>query len=76
MLTYYLPYSSNPRRRDHGGLTLWVKRRGADEVGVNVRGAMAILSKNVEFINMTSCSQRQIKWVTSLAGKPGLVGPI
>ena len=34
-------------------LTLWIEKRGADEVGGNVRGALATISKNEEFINMT-----------------------
>lgn len=34
-------------------LTLWVEQRGAGEVGDNVRGALATISKNEEFINMT-----------------------
>ncbi|WP_223507948.1 hypothetical protein [Pseudomonas sp. BF-B-25] len=33
-------------------LTLWIEKRGADEVGGNVRGALATISKNEEFINM------------------------
>lgn len=34
-------------------LTLWVEQRGADEVGGNVRGALATITRNEEFINMT-----------------------
>jgi hypothetical protein len=34
-------------------LTLWVEQRGAGEVGDNVRGALATISKNEEFVNMT-----------------------
>jgi hypothetical protein len=34
-------------------LTLWVEQRGSDDVGGNVRGALATLSRNEEFINMT-----------------------
>lgn len=34
-------------------LTLWVEQRGSEEVGGNVRGALATISKNEEFINMT-----------------------
>ncbi|MBV7524656.1 hypothetical protein KW834_09580 [Pseudomonas sp. PDM29] len=34
-------------------LTLWLEQRGASEVGGNVRGALATISKNEEFINMT-----------------------
>lgn len=34
-------------------LTLWVEQRGSSEVGGNVRGALATISKNEEFINMT-----------------------
>ncbi|WP_223508010.1 hypothetical protein [Pseudomonas sp. BF-B-25] len=34
-------------------LTLWIEQRGPDEVGGNVRGALATISKNGEFINMT-----------------------
>jgi hypothetical protein len=34
-------------------LTLWVEQRGAGEAGGNVRGALATISNNEEFINMT-----------------------
>jgi hypothetical protein len=34
-------------------LTLWVEQRGSDDVGGNVRGALATLNRNEEFINMT-----------------------
>ena len=34
-------------------LTLWVEQQGASEVVGNVRGALGIISKNEEFINMT-----------------------
>ena len=34
-------------------LTLWVEQRASGEVGDNVRGALATLSRNDEFINMT-----------------------
>lgn len=34
-------------------LTLWVEQRGSGEVGGNVRGALQMISKNEEFINMT-----------------------
>ena len=34
-------------------LTLWVEQRDSGEVGGNVRGALATLSRNEEFINMT-----------------------
>ncbi|VVO99448.1 hypothetical protein PS862_02764 [Pseudomonas fluorescens] len=34
-------------------LTLWVEQRDSGEVGGNVRGALATISKNEEFINMT-----------------------
>jgi len=34
-------------------LTLWVEKRGAGEVGENVRGALQMISKNEEFINMS-----------------------
>ncbi|MNI99655.1 hypothetical protein D3C73_1587860 [compost metagenome] len=34
-------------------LTLWVEQRGSGEVGSNVRSALAAISKNEEFINMT-----------------------
>lgn len=34
-------------------LTLWVEQRGSNEVGGNVRGALAKIKKNEEFINMT-----------------------
>jgi uncharacterized protein YdbL (DUF1318 family) len=34
-------------------LTLWVDQRDSGEVGENVRGALATISKNEELINMT-----------------------
>lgn len=34
-------------------LTLWAKQRGTDAVGDNVRGALATINRNEEFINMT-----------------------
>jgi hypothetical protein len=34
-------------------LTLWVEQRDSGEVGDNVRGALATISKSEEFINMT-----------------------
>lgn len=34
-------------------LTLWVEQRGSRDVGENVRGALATITKNEEFINMT-----------------------
>ncbi|MCS3835625.1 hypothetical protein HNR03_000205 [Pseudomonas sp. JAI111] len=34
-------------------LTIWVEQHGAVEVAGNVRGALEIISKNEEFINMT-----------------------
>jgi hypothetical protein len=34
-------------------LVLWVEQRGAGEVGDNVRGALATINRNEEFINMT-----------------------
>ncbi|MNC22854.1 hypothetical protein PS893_03688 [Pseudomonas fluorescens] len=34
-------------------LTLWVEQRGSGEIGGNVRNALATISKNEEFINMT-----------------------
>ncbi|WP_454865945.1 hypothetical protein [Pseudomonas umsongensis] len=34
-------------------LTLWVEQRGSGEVGGNVRSALATVTKNEEFINMT-----------------------
>lgn len=34
-------------------LTLWVKQRGATEIGGNVRGALETIDKNEEFIKMT-----------------------
>ena len=34
-------------------LTLWIEQRGWGEAGSNVRGALATISKNEEFINMT-----------------------
>ncbi|VVN91574.1 hypothetical protein [Pseudomonas fluorescens] len=34
-------------------LTLWVEQRGSADVAGNVRGALATMSKNEEFINMT-----------------------
>ena len=33
-------------------LTLWVEQRGSGEVGGNVRGALATISKKEDFINM------------------------
>ena len=34
-------------------LTLWVEQRDSGEVGGNVRGALATIGKNEEFIKMT-----------------------
>ncbi|MDP9691344.1 UNVERIFIED_ORG: hypothetical protein J2W82_005035 [Pseudomonas mohnii] len=34
-------------------LTLWAETQGAAEVSSNVRGALAAISRNEEFINMT-----------------------
>jgi hypothetical protein len=34
-------------------LTLWVEQRGSAEVADNVRGALATITKNEEFISMT-----------------------
>ncbi|WP_454838183.1 hypothetical protein [Pseudomonas mohnii] len=34
-------------------LTLWVEKRGATEVGGNVRGALEAIDRNEEFIKMT-----------------------
>lgn len=34
-------------------LTLWVERRGAAEVGTNIRSALQTIDKNEEFIKMT-----------------------
>lgn len=34
-------------------LTLWVEQRGSAEVAGNVRGALSMIGKNEEFINMT-----------------------
>jgi hypothetical protein len=34
-------------------LTLWAEKQGAVEVSSNVRGALAAISRNEEFINMT-----------------------
>ncbi|MDR6927868.1 hypothetical protein [Pseudomonas sp. BE134] len=34
-------------------LTLWVEQRGSAEVAGNVRGALATISRNEKFINMT-----------------------
>lgn len=34
-------------------LTLWVEQRGSADVAGNVRGALATISKNEEFMNMT-----------------------
>ena len=34
-------------------LTLWVEQRDAGAVGGNVRGALATINRNEEFINMT-----------------------
>ena len=33
-------------------LTLWVEQRGSAEVAGNVRGALATISKNEDFINI------------------------
>ncbi|WP_047528723.1 hypothetical protein [Pseudomonas sp. 11/12A] len=34
-------------------LTLWVEQRGSAEVAGSVRGALAAIDRNEEFINMT-----------------------
>lgn len=34
-------------------LTLWVEQRGSGDVADNVRGALATITKNEEFISMT-----------------------
>ncbi|MNL00242.1 hypothetical protein D3C87_1206690 [compost metagenome] len=34
-------------------LTLWAEKRGANEVGGNVRGALETINRNEEFIKMT-----------------------
>ncbi|NUU39036.1 hypothetical protein [Pseudomonas sp. C2B4] len=34
-------------------LTLWVEQRGSGDVADNVRGALAAIGRNEEFINMT-----------------------
>lgn len=34
-------------------LTLWVEERGAGDVAENVRGALATIDRNEEFIKMT-----------------------
>jgi hypothetical protein len=34
-------------------LTLWVEQRGSAEVAGNVRGALEVIGRNEEFINMT-----------------------
>jgi hypothetical protein len=34
-------------------LALWVEQRGSTEVAENVRGALDMISRNEEFINMT-----------------------
>jgi hypothetical protein len=34
-------------------LTLWVEQRGSDDVAQNVRGALEVINRNEEFINMT-----------------------
>ncbi|OXR28232.1 hypothetical protein PSUM_27325 [Pseudomonas umsongensis] len=34
-------------------LTLWVEQHGSSEIGGNVRSALATVTKNEEFINMT-----------------------
>ncbi|MEW5506016.1 hypothetical protein [Pseudomonas antarctica] len=34
-------------------LTLWVEQRGSADAAGNVRGALATISKNEEFMNMT-----------------------
>jgi hypothetical protein len=34
-------------------LTLWVEQRGSGDVAENVRGALEVITRNEEFINMT-----------------------
>lgn len=34
-------------------LTIWVEQRGSGDVAENVRGALATIDRNEEFINMT-----------------------
>ena len=34
-------------------LTLWVEQRGSEDVGENVRGSLAAIYRNEEFIRMT-----------------------
>ncbi|MGE8096615.1 hypothetical protein ACQKP6_01375 [Pseudomonas fluorescens] len=34
-------------------LTLWVEQRGSGNVADNVRGALEVISRNEEFINMS-----------------------
>jgi hypothetical protein len=34
-------------------LTLWAEKRGATEVGGNIRGALQAINRNEEFIKMT-----------------------
>ena len=34
-------------------LTLWVEQRGSAEIAGNVRGALATISKNEKFINLS-----------------------
>jgi hypothetical protein len=34
-------------------LTLWVEKRGATEVGENVRSSLTAIDRNEEFIKMT-----------------------
>lgn len=34
-------------------LTLWIEQRGSGDVAQNVRGALEVISRNEEFINLT-----------------------
>ena len=34
-------------------LTLWVEQRGSGDVAENVRGALEVITRNEEFINLT-----------------------
>lgn len=49
-------------------LTLWVEQYGAREIGDNVRGALATISKNEEFINMTLAMHRSNRQLDAKKG--------
>lgn len=59
---YDQPKSIGFRSRDNE-LTLWVEQCGSGEVGGNVRGTLATISKNEKFINMTLAVLITPKWV-------------